>query len=206
MRNDVFFFVTATLLAAVVAMLIFWLQSQQTLLVAKFSEASSAEIAEPGSAPESLPATINPRADYRYADRSAAGVLTIEDANLLASDLHSPDTLPERDLEILHTLVDLYRRANDGQIPSGGLNEEIVDVLRGLNSKHLAVLPPGLPAISATGELRDRWGTPYFFHPVSSRDLEIISAGPDRKFGTPDDVGRQSADHVESASLAHGRL
>jgi hypothetical protein len=36
--------------------------------------------------------------------------------------------------------------------------------------------------------LCDRWGTPLRFHQLSGERMEIRSAGPDRKFGTPDDA------------------
>jgi hypothetical protein len=38
------------------------------------------------------------------------------------------------------------------------------------------------------GELIDDWQTPYFFHQVSGRQMEIYSAGPDRQMWTPDDL------------------
>jgi hypothetical protein len=47
-----------------------------------------------------------------------------------------------------------------------------------------------LPAgnkVNEAGELTDRWGTAYFFHQLSSREMEIRSAGPDRKMWTEDD-------------------
>ena len=50
-----------------------------------------------------------------------------------------------------------------------------------------AFIPPGNPAINARGELCDRWGTPFFFHQLSGSQMEIRSAGPDRKLWTPDD-------------------
>jgi hypothetical protein len=68
------------------------------------------------------------------------------------------------------------------------LNEEFVDQLRGKNSIGIAVLPATLSAIDAEGRLLDRWKTPYFFHPVSAKEMEVRSAGPDRKLWTEDDV------------------
>ena len=38
-----------------------------------------------------------------------------------------------------------------------------------------------------TGELLDRYGTPYFFHAESGTRMTITSAGPDKKIHTPDD-------------------
>jgi hypothetical protein len=34
----------------------------------------------------------------------------------------------------------------------------------------------------------DRFGTPYFFHPISETRIDVRSAGPDRKLWTEDDV------------------
>lgn len=205
MRNDVFFAVATTLLAGVVAVLILWLDGQQTYLLAHFGEIPEGDAVETRSASETLSAEINPRIDYRTADRFGGGVLAVDDISQLARQLNSPDAPPERDLEILHTLIEFYQRANNGGIPPGGLNEEIVDALRGRNSKRLALLPHDLPAISITGELLDRWGTAYFFHSVSSSNLEIISAGPDRELGTPDDLGCDNADFDTSRSLTQRR-
>ncbi|MES2570919.1 MAG: hypothetical protein V4710_12805, partial [Verrucomicrobiota bacterium] len=63
-----------------------------------------------------------------------------------------------------------------------------VDQLRGRNPRNLAIIPAELRAVNPAGQLLDRWGTPYFFHPVSSSLLEVRSAGPDRRFWTADDL------------------
>ena len=75
--------------------------------------------------------------------------------------------------------------------PSGnprGSHREIVQALQGRNRARLAFLPATHPALNAQGELCDRWGTPYFFHSLSSERMEIRSAGPDRVFWTDDDA------------------
>jgi hypothetical protein len=41
--------------------------------------------------------------------------------------------------------------------------------------------------VNAAGELTDRWGTPFFFHQVSKAQMEVRSAGPDRRMWTADD-------------------
>ena len=38
------------------------------------------------------------------------------------------------------------------------------------------------------GEMIDPWGTPYFFHQLSGHEMEIRSAGQDRKMWTFDDL------------------
>ena len=104
-----------------------------------------------------------------------------------ANQLHSEEIDPQDDLMILQTLLGAWRRI-DGASPSGGLNSEIVAVLTGKNDRKVAVIPPDHPALNAAGELVDRWGTPYWFHPVSREVMEVVSAGPDGELFTDDDV------------------
>ena len=73
-----------------------------------------------------------------------------------------------------------------GRNPIGD-NEDITAVLTGRNALGFAFIPKDCPAIDASGELCDRWGTPYFFHQLSAQEMEIRSAGPDRKMWTDDD-------------------
>jgi len=70
-----------------------------------------------------------------------------------------------------------------------GTNPEITQQLSGQNSKHINFLSAeaGL-RINANGELVDPWGTPFFFHQLSGREMEIHSAGPDRVLWTADDL------------------
>ncbi|MDB6149726.1 MAG: hypothetical protein JWQ44_1174 [Chthoniobacter sp.] len=68
-----------------------------------------------------------------------------------------------------------------------GTNAEITSALLGQNPRQLKLgVPPG-SALNGSGELTDRWGTPYFFHQLSRTDMEIRSAGPDRTMWTGDD-------------------
>jgi len=69
-----------------------------------------------------------------------------------------------------------------------GHHVEITAALAGNNPVRFAFIPPGHRAINARGELVDRWGTPFRFHQLSGTQMEIRSAGPDRKFGTTDDA------------------
>lgn len=69
-----------------------------------------------------------------------------------------------------------------------GSNADITAALTGRNRLRYALVPPRHPAISAEGELVDRWGTPYFFHQLDGRRMEIRSAGPDRRLYTEDDA------------------
>ena len=97
----------------------------------------------------------------------------------VAGDIHS-------DLRILDDLFQQYRSALHCDDPVGD-NVEITAALTGHNRLGFAFIPPNNPAINARGELCDRWGTPFFFHALSGSQMEIRSAGPDRKLWTPDD-------------------
>ena len=74
-----------------------------------------------------------------------------------------------------------------GQNPVG-TNAEIMKALMGGNPHQAMLGPPPGQSLNANGELLDPWGTPYFFHQLSGDDMEIHSAGPDRRMGTADDL------------------
>lgn len=78
-------------------------------------------------------------------------------------------------------------RSRMGENPFG-TNAEIMKAVMGGNPKQARLGPPEGQTLNAEGELVDRWGTPYFFHQLSKSDMEIRSAGPDRKMWTEDDV------------------
>lgn len=101
--------------------------------------------------------------------------------------LHQADQEPEADLMFIQDALSAYRSAFQTN-PFGGENEEIVAGLTGRNAKGLVVIPPDHPAINESGQLTDRWGTPYHFHPVSREVMDVTSAGPDRQLFTKDDV------------------
>lgn len=101
--------------------------------------------------------------------------------------LHQADSPPEADLAFIQDLLKTYRAAHR-ENPFGGENEEIVAGLTGRNAYGLVVLAPDHPSINPSGQLLDRWGTPYHFHPVSRETMEVISAGPDLQLFTDDDI------------------
>jgi hypothetical protein len=70
-----------------------------------------------------------------------------------------------------------------------GTNEEITRALNGGNPKQVNFISEesGL-RINGRGELVDYWGTPFFFHQLSSTEMEIRSAGPDKIMWTADDL------------------
>jgi hypothetical protein len=113
--------------------------------------------------------------------------------------LGSPDAGIEDDIGILEVLLDSYRRSL-GSVPAG-MNDQVVAALQGENLRGLVVFPSKHAALSPKGELLDRWGTPYWFHAQSSKQMDVISAGPDKQFGTADDVA--SLGHGGAGDVAH---
>jgi hypothetical protein len=81
-----------------------------------------------------------------------------------------------------------YAAALDGN--PVGTNAEITAALLGDNLKQLKLDLPAGSTLSSAGELCDPWGTPWFFHQLSSRKMEIRSAGKDRRLHTDDDFVR----------------
>ncbi|HMP74998.1 MAG TPA: hypothetical protein PKE12_01760 [Kiritimatiellia bacterium] len=103
--------------------------------------------------------------------------------------LNRADRTVQDDLRLIAGLFDRYRLiVKDPSGNPGGTHEEIIAALQGRNRTRLAFLPDRHPALNAQNELVDRWGTPYFFHALSSTLMEIRSAGPDRRMWTDDDV------------------
>jgi len=106
---------------------------------------------------------------------------------MTTTNLSSPYSTAREDVELIDTMLFEFRRAMTNN-PVAGLNVEVVSALTGANSKRVIFLPPDHPSINSRGELQDRWGTPYFFHALSGRQMEIFSAGPDRNLWTNDDI------------------
>jgi hypothetical protein len=139
--------------------------------------------------PAALPAVSGkPTVEEAAGDSAPAPLPPIVDLSIateLAATLHRPDGNPEEELQAVAQLIYLYRQGF-GENPVGQ-NEDIVAALLGENEKRSAYLPKNIPVIE-DGKLVDRWGTPYWFHPVSGREMEIRSAGPDRELFTGDDL------------------
>lgn len=69
-----------------------------------------------------------------------------------------------------------------------GSNAEIMHAVMGGNEVRANLGPPTGQQVNEMGELVDRWGTPYFFHQLSGKSMEVRSAGPDRRLWTADDT------------------
>jgi len=94
---------------------------------------------------------------------------------------------PETVLENMRTTLRLYL-STFGENPIGN-NAEITRALLGENPKHISFIKgDDGNRVNSLGEIVDVWGTPYFFHQLSAHEMEIRSAGPDRKMWTSDDL------------------
>jgi hypothetical protein len=137
----------------------------------------------PGKKP---PAGVKPDEKPAAANSGGNAKDAAEPRSALADALNAPNADIRADLKVLAEIFDAYRsnlRAN----PIGS-NAEITAALTGKNQLKLALVPPDHAAINASGELCDRWGQPFFFHQVSGTQMEIRSAGPDKKMWNDDDV------------------
>ncbi len=97
-------------------------------------------------------------------------------------------TLPEGDEpKVVLAIFQAYREAF-GSYPTGEDNAQFMIALRGGNPGKREIFPRENPRLNGEGELLDGYGTPYFFHQISSQEIQVRSAGEDREFYTPDDV------------------
>ncbi len=82
--------------------------------------------------------------------------------------------------------VGAYRQEY-GQLPSSE-NRDLVKELTGQNAKDTPFMMFRRRSLNSLGEAVDSWGTPLRFAWPDGRSAQIISAGPDRTFGTADDI------------------
>lgn len=78
-----------------------------------------------------------------------------------------------------------------GALPKTSENYRLIKILCGDNPKQIAFVYLKQWELNPNGEMIDPWGTPFriTFDPDSK--IHIISAGPDKIFGTPDDIANQ---------------
>jgi len=93
----------------------------------------------------------------------------------------------QREAWVVLDLLEYYRQSFGG-MPAGEDNRQIVNALRGANPQQLAIIPPDHLRLSTNGELMDAWGTPFYFHQISSQEMDVRSAGEDGDFYTADDL------------------
>ena len=142
------------------------------------------------SEPATLPVT--PQASAPLAKQGAPAAsreeMPVEGESRLADELNAATGNIRADLKIINELFETWQTNFPHAGNPVGENTEITAALSGDNRLRFAFLPRGHRAVNARGELCDRWGTPFRFHQVSGQQMEIRSAGPDRKFLTDDDA------------------
>ena len=129
-----------------------------------------------------------PAADAHPSAPAAPPPAVATEPSHLADNLNSPQSDIRADLHLVADVLDGFRSNFPRDGNPVGSNAEITAALTGKNKLHLALIPPRHPAINRSGELCDRWGTPFFFHAESGTRMEIRSAGPDKKMWPADDV------------------
>jgi hypothetical protein len=102
----------------------------------------------------------------------------------LGGDLHHENETAYRDLEIIDEVLSNYRLVYQ-ENPVGTDNEEFAAALTGENPKKVVFIDPGL---LSDGELLDRYGNPYVFHPLKADVMDLRSLGPDGQLWTVDDI------------------
>lgn len=140
-----------------------------------------------GSSPAALPAPVEPAAGGDAASTGPAESLREPPLHPLALSLGTSSIPPEREPEIVLQILDGYRRFQ-GAYPTGEDNAAVMERLTGKVRGGVRMFPPDHRRINAQGALCDAWGTPFFFHHLSSQSLDVRSAGPDREFYTADDL------------------
>jgi len=171
------------LLLLVLALLLAWILSSRSRAVIQADTISRVNKKEVGIQP-SIPSATLPSQAIRG---SANAPVDIEHQKM-ADELHNQENPPERDLEIVQQFLTLYGKAFKEGMPIGG-NGDITAALIGVAdvTRPGQLFPRNHRAIR-DGQLIDRWGTPFWFHPNSSSQMEIRSGGPDKQMFTQDDV------------------
>ncbi|MBL9188201.1 MAG: hypothetical protein JNK23_12020 [Opitutaceae bacterium] len=135
------------------------------------------------------PSAATPSASAAPAARPAIGdERPIEGESRIADALNAPGGDIRADLRILNEVFETWQTNFPATGNPVGENAEITAALTGDNVHRFAFIPRGHRAVNARGELTDRWGTPFRFHQISGQQMEIRSAGPDRRFLTDDDA------------------
>ncbi|MBI5382508.1 MAG: hypothetical protein HZA31_11460 [Opitutae bacterium] len=172
------YLLAAALLPALAALVLLFLNREP--MSRPLVPAAAAAASSPAAAPET-PAKP-------AATATATAAATAEPPSPLANELNAPHSTIQRDLAILNDLFLAWQTNFPHEGNPVGDNVEITQQLTGRNRLGFQFVRADHPAINAKGELCDRWGTPFFFHALSSARVEIRSAGTDREIYTEDDV------------------
>ncbi|MEM6820349.1 MAG: hypothetical protein AAF558_00210 [Verrucomicrobiota bacterium] len=109
-----------------------------------------------------------------------------------AEAVHQEVLQAENDQDLIFsTLIDYL---NKFQIAPVGSNAEITQMLVNFQKTQGLRMDQKLK-IHASGQLVDPWGKAYQFTRKSDRSIKLVSAGPDRTFGTLDDIMAENFDN-----------
>ena len=107
----------------------------------------------------------------------------------MLAEYASNETTGKSDLRMMGRFVDsVFLLVKKRDTREYGTNEDLAEFLQGRNADLTRYLAADSPALNEAGQLIDRWGSPLIVHPVSTKVMEIRSAGPDQKAYTDDDL------------------
>ncbi len=78
-----------------------------------------------------------------------------------------------------------------GEWPHATENARLIKILEGDNPRGIPFLTLRPIDVDPSGSVIDPWGTPYRISVGADSKIKMISAGPDKTFGTPDDITSQ---------------
>lgn len=185
MRRPPFWLALAGALALALTLLALWFKREPASPPSTRPTAATDHSITSG---DSAPHTATVKRGVAPTPAPEAALRAAEPRSELVDGLNDPRGTIANDLRLLNEVFSAwlthYRNAG---VPIGD-NREVTAALTGANSLGYAFVPADHPALNARGELCDRWGTPFRFHVLSRQQMEIRSAGPDRRFGTDDDT------------------
>jgi hypothetical protein len=112
----------------------------------------------------------------------------------IVSSTGPPSTAKRFRTAALATNVDLAcqnYRTEYGTLPSASENKRLVAALCGDNPHKIEFLSLKKTDLNPNGELIDSWKTPLRSIFLPGSKVQVISAGPDKIFGTQDDITNQ---------------
>ncbi len=75
-----------------------------------------------------------------------------------------------------------------GMLPPASENYRLFAFLSGDNPRKIEFVSLKKSQMNANREMIDPWGTPFRITFVSDSEIHVVSAGPDKIFGTSDDI------------------
>jgi len=168
----------------------FFFESAPTTHEPTKQKSADSDLRIPGTPSVNKPVPSKPTVDTSNTDprftRFTDGTVHLTQSFTTSRRLHSSSD-PRADLDIVTQLLADYRLVYK-ENPVGTENAEIVAQLLGENSKNIFFIAPSITALSSAGELLDRWGSPFIFHPLKSDLMDVRSLGPDKTPWTADDL------------------